>query len=146
MRRVTPLLGCICAAGAVWSLGCPAWAASVSKAPSADEAAEAVYEPGNRRDPFTPLARDGKIISPSAAGPTSPGAVGPLVLDGILWDPKGQSIALISGVEVRKGDQVAGYVVRDIRKDAVVLEQGGDILVLQIDFEAMPAPEKGEGS
>ena len=150
MRRASRFFGCLCvacAACAAWSLEEPAaWAAPASKAPLADQAGVTVYEPGNRRDPFTPLVRDGKIISPSSSGPANPNSVGPLVLDGILWDPKGQSIALVNGTEVKKGDHLGGYVVRDIRQDAVVLEQGNETLVLQINFEATPAPDKGEGS
>ena len=122
-----------------------AWADARPASGTPDEATDAIYEPGNRRDPFTPLVRDGKLVSPSTTATTS-GIVGPMVLDGILWDPRGQSIALVNGTEVKKGDRIGGYVVRDIRQDAVVLEQGSETLVLQINFEAAPAPEKGEGS
>ncbi len=125
-------------------LGVPAWAASASKSPAApDETGESVYQPGTRRDPFSPLVRDGKIVS-NSGGTSTPttGAVGPLVLDGILWDPAGRSVALINGTEVKVGDHVGGYTVRTIRQDAVVLEQGSETLVLQINFEAGPAPKK----
>ena len=115
-----------------------------AEAPSLDDEAF-IYDAQGRRDPFAPLVRDGKLVSSTVAGPTTSGSVGPLTLDGILWDPTGQSIVLINGTEAKIGDTVGGYVVRDIRQDAVTLEQDGDILVLQINFEAAPAPEEGAG-
>ena len=129
-------------------VGMPVWAEPTSKATatSTDGTVDPIYAPGARRDPFTPLVRDGKIVSNAIGSSTStPGAVGPLVLDGILWDRAGRSVALINGTEVKVGDQVGGYTVRTIRQDAVVLEQGADVVVLQINFEAGPAPNK-EGS
>ena len=134
-----------CTAAVWFSIGLSC-VASDSAAPSPSGSAP-VYESGARRDPFAPLVRDGKIVSVSAGGGAgSSDATGPLVLDGILWDAGGQSIALINGSEVKAGDQVGGYVVRTIRKDAVVLEKGNEVLVLQINFEAMPTPKKREGS
>ena len=145
--RFQPSQLCLaCVVAGLWCVGRTAWAEPASKAPAADDAAGAVYAPGARRDPFTPLVRDGKIVS-NATGPSTStsGAMGPLVLDGILWDRAGRSVALINGTEVKAGDRIGGYTVRAIRQDAVVLEQGSDTLVLQINFEAGPAPKK-EGS
>ena len=65
-------------------------------APSASKpegAAPFHYEAKGRRDPFVPLVRDGHIVS------TSGGVRGDSskpVLYGVLWDPGGNSIALIS--------------------------------------------------
>jgi hypothetical protein len=61
------------------------------------------------------------------------------VLYGILWDPGGQSIALINDAEVKVGDAVSGYRVKEIRQDAVVLINGGVPVVLEIAFEAPPS-------
>jgi hypothetical protein len=102
------------------------------------------YDAGGRRDPFNPLVEGGKIIAQT--GTRSHSAFQP-ELYGIVWDPAGHSLALINEGEVRVGDEVAGYRVAEIRKDAVVLSNGGEPLVLTISFEpesAGPRPTKGE--
>ena len=62
-------------------------------------------------------------------------------LYGILWDPGGKSLALINDAEAKVGDTVGGYQVKEIRKDAVVLVNGGEPVVLKISFDA-PAPSQ----
>jgi len=109
------------------------------------------YDAGGRRDPFIALIQDGRFArtSPIAQVDTSKP-----VLYGILWDPSGQSLALINDTEVTVGDTVSGYQVQEIREDAVVLTDDGDHpLVLRVSFETAPtghAPddatrEGGEG-
>lgn len=102
------------------------------------------YDAAGRRDPFEPLVRDGKLVSATDTRET----VRP-VLYGILWDPGGQSIALINSAEYKVGDAVGTYQVSEIRRDAVVLTGGGEPLVLQIAFEApsgsSPGTTKGGG-
>ena len=73
------------------------------------------------------------------------------VLYGILWDPGGNSIALINDGEVKVGDAVGEYLVKEIRHDAVVLENGGEPVVLRMAFDTPPsklppgATKGGEG-
>ena len=57
------------------------------------------------------------------------------MLYGILWEPGGQSIALINDLETKVGDAVGGYQVKEIRRDAVVLVNGGEPVVLSISFD-----------
>ena len=66
------------------------------------------------------------------------------MLYGILWDPGGNSIAMINDGEVKVGDWVGQYQVKEIRQDAVVLDSGtaAEPLVLKIAFDA-PAPAVG---
>ena len=91
------------------------------------------YDSKGRRDPFSPLVRDGRLV---AAGAVRIEASKPM-LYGILWDPGGKSIALINDIEAKVGDTVGGYQVREIRKDAVILDSGSEEpLVLQIAFDA----------
>ena len=95
------------------------------------------YDPAGHRDPFVPLVRDGRLV-----GVTTLGTSGPTdkpVLYGILWDPEGHSIALINDGEVKVGDSVGGYRVKEIRQDAVVLTSGGVPVVLEIAFDAPPS-------
>ena len=95
------------------------------------------YNPAGHRDPFVPLVRDGRLVGVAPGG--ARGAASKPVLYGILWDPGGQSIALINDAEVKVGDAVGGYRVKEIRQDAVVLINGGVPVVLEIAFEAPPS-------
>ena len=94
------------------------------------------YDPVGHRDPFVPLVRDGRLVGVTTAGRVP--ADKP-VLYGILWDPGGHSMALINDAEVKVGDAVSGYQVKEIRQDAVVLTSGGVPVVLEIAFDAPPS-------
>ena len=93
------------------------------------------YDPQGRRDPFAPLVINGRLVGPKD---TVHGQGDTPVLYGILWDPGGKSLALINDGEVGVGDTVGDYKVLEIRRDAVVLSDGGEPVVLQITFEAPP--------
>ena len=128
-----------------------AWAAALSlagagRSEAAEDPAKAGegmpfrYDSGGRRDPFAPLVRDGRLV---AATPGTRVATSTPVLYGILWDAGGDSIALINDAEVRVGDAVGDYRVKAIRQDAVVLDNEGEPLVLQITFEPLPKRSSG---
>ena len=95
------------------------------------------YTAKGKRDPFVPLVRDGQMVSMAQAA--VPDSSLPM-LHGILWDPYGQSIALINDLEAKVGDAVGEYQVIEIRHDAVVLSNGGEPVVLEINFDSPPAP------
>lgn len=122
-------------------------AITVAAEPAA-EPATFTYDSAGRRDPFSPLVRDGKLVS------TMPGATGDgstPTLYGILWDPGGNSIALINDLEAKVGDTVSGYMVKEIRQDAVVLDGGGELKTLRIEFptaapKASPDATRGGGT
>ena len=98
------------------------------------------YDSKSRRDPFVALVRDGRLI---AAGPGTRLEASTPVLYGILWDPGGNSIAMINDGEVKVGDWVGQYQVREIHQDTVVLHSGtAELLVLKLAFDA-PAPAAG---
>lgn len=96
------------------------------------------YNAKGHRDPFIPLVRNGRLV-PWRGGsldPTKP------VLQGILWDPRGRSYAMINDAEVMVGETVDSYRVVEIRQDAVVLaDEMGERVVLQIEFET-PSPDR----
>lgn len=96
------------------------------------------YDAKGRRDPFMPLVRDGVLVQFTPGGDASKP-----VLYGILWDPGGQSLALINDLEAKVGDMVGEYQVTDIRKDAVVLMRAGEPLELMFDANAPPVTPPG---
>jgi hypothetical protein len=94
------------------------------------------YDAKGRRDPFVFLVRDGRPVG--IAQTPREYKLTP-VLYGILWDPRGQSIALIDGAELKVGDPIGAYRVREIQEHAVVLTNGGEPVVLTIAFETPPS-------
>lgn len=94
------------------------------------------YDPTGHRDPFVPLVRDGRLVGVVAGSSMKTDKP---VLYGILWDPGGNSIALVNDGEVKVGDSIGGYRVKEIRQDAVVLMSGGVPVVLEIAFDAPPS-------
>ena len=99
------------------------------------------YDARGKRDPFLPLVKNGQLVN--VGGSAALG--GRPALYGILWDPAGESLALINDAEAKVGDVVNGYRVAEIRRDAVVLTvEGGEPLVLQLDFEAPQKSSSGD--
>lgn len=121
------------------------WAA---EEPGAEPPEPFRYDSGGRRDPFVPLVREGRLVG-TAQGVHVDSATPTLY--GILWDPQGDSIALLNEAEVKVGETVAGFRVKAIQRDAVVLDGGGEPVVLRITYEPAPGepspgtPMGGEG-
>ena len=120
-------------------------AATSAEGEASEQSALGGYDSKGRRDPFSPLVREGRLLGTTPGGARGDGSRPALY--GILWDPGGHSIALINDGEAKVGDLVEGYKVADIRKDAVVLtSEGGESVVLQISFDApsiKPPPHGG---
>ena len=96
-----------------------------------------VYNSHNKRDPFYPIVSEqGEFL---ARAETFEKPNGNLALEGIVWDEKGDSVAIINGAVVQQGGKVGAYQVKAIQKTSVLLESGEGKIVLR-----MPAEEKGE--
>ena len=121
-------------------------AKKTSETPAAEEASAPFrYDSAGRRDPFSPLVRDGRLV---AAGSGMRFEQSKPVLYGILWDPTGNSIALINDMEVRRGDRIGDYEVKEIQHDAVVLDNGGEepvVLTIAFDAPSKPSPDTTTG-
>ena len=112
---------------------------AAADAPPAEKIKPFHYNGKGRRDPFAPLVRDGRVVAVTGAGYESSKPV----LYGVLWDEGGNSIALINDGEARVGDAVGEFKVLEIRKDSVVLANGGEPIVLEIAFEQAPKSPSG---
>ena len=88
-------------------------------------ASEVVYDPGNRRDPFVPLTGEENVSAASSG----------VKLEGIIYDPGGQSIAILNGKTCHTGEVVGGANVVKILKDHVVISVGGEEKTLWIREE-----------
>lgn len=75
---------------------------------------ELTYHTGDRRDPFVPLVGPDGIMM--LKGKTSD-----FVVEGIIFDPREGSLALINGEMYKPGDSVNEAVIIQIFKDRVLL-------------------------
>ena len=106
---------------------------------------EETYQTHNKRDPFVALVQGGHLVT--AAESDIPDTALPS-LGGILWDPRGHSIALLNGTEAKVGDKVDGYRVKEIRQDDVTLTlDDGRSVVMQmgVGLEVSPSKPSSQG-
>lgn len=96
-----------------------------------------VYNGHDKRDPFYPMVSDqGEFL---ASVEKTESLNSELTLEGIVWDERGGSVAIIGGAVVQQGERVGMYQVKTIQKASVLLQSEGGELILR-----MPAEEKGE--
>ena len=57
-------------------------------------------------------------------------------MEGIVFDPHGESLALISGEYYRKGAVVAGAVILDIFRDRVIVKKDDEEKTLWFEEDA----------
>ena len=82
----------------------------------------AEYQPKGKRDPFVPLlTSDGQRIHPPGAEEGQQGGLGSLILQGIVFDPRADSYAVISGQVVREQEELEGVKVVRIDPDSVTV-------------------------
>lgn len=77
-----------------------------------------VYDSKGRRDPFVSLFR-GEVRSYTSLD--SVNTLDDLMLEGILWDSKGGSIAILNGVILSEGDKVNNIHILEITPRKVFL-------------------------
>lgn len=96
-----------------------------------------VYNSHDKRDPFYPMVSEqGEFL---ASVEKTESLNSKLALEGIVWDERGGSAAIIGGAVVQQGERVGMYQVKTIQKASVLLQSEEGELILR-----MPAEEKGE--
>ncbi len=89
------------------------------------------YSDNGRRDPFWPL------VSPSGAvlvyGENIDFA--DMTLEGIIYDPRGERLAIVNGKIVKASDNVGGFAVISVEEERVVLQKDGKEFILQLKKE-----------
>jgi len=92
---------------------------------------EFVYDAKNKRDPFIPLVTsDGRLLKLEQQEGTQG-----LLLEGIIYDDKGISCAIVNGEVVRVGDEAGGFQVLKIQKDKVVFIKDGQPTEIELKKE-----------
>ena len=88
-----------------------------------------LYDSQGKRDPFMPLiTKDGRPIT-TYGRITS---ISDVVIEGILYDPQGESVVVINDIILKQGDSISGIMVKNIRKNSVVLSFKGEDHTLKI--------------
>lgn len=90
---------------------------------SAGRAEEPVYDSQGRRDPFAPLVSSGSHAGSSLVGIDS---VSDIDVQGIVYDPSGDSMVIVNGEMLRQGDVFGNVLIKSIRQDGIVFEINGN--------------------
>jgi hypothetical protein len=81
-----------------------------------------VYDANGKRDPFIPLVTpEGRLLNLDTEQ-----AKGTLNLEGIIYDDKGISYAIVNGAVVKIGDTVDGSQVLKIENNKVIFIKDGN--------------------
>jgi type II secretory pathway component PulC len=89
------------------------------------------YDSKGKRNPFIPLlTSDGRLINLDKEAPK-----GDLIVEGIIFDKKGRSYAIVNGEVVGIGDAVAGYEILKIENDKVVFIKESKITEIKVNKE-----------
>ena len=89
------------------------------------------YSDKGKRDPFwTLLGGRGVIINYDKDI-----LVSDMVVEGVMAEPTGESVAIINGNIVKLGDKIGLFVVKEIKPTAVILEKGQEIFTLKLKKE-----------
>lgn len=88
----------------------------------------AEYEAKGKRDPFVPLIlSDGRRINPPGVEEGGkPGAIGSLALEGIVYDPAGESYVILNGHVLKKGQERDGIKILEIGANGATLWKDGE--------------------
>ena len=82
-----------------------------------------IYDSYGNRDPFMPLlTKDGRPITTYS----KIGSINDIVIEGILYDPQGESVVVINDLILKQGSTISGVTVKSIEKNSVVLSFKGE--------------------
>lgn len=89
---------------------------------------EYIYKPQGLRDPFSPLVTpDGRLVNLDVIK-----GVTVLKVEGIIYDKRPYSYAVVNGLVVKTGDEIDGYQVLKIEKEKVIFVKDGKTLEAEL--------------
>ena len=85
------------------------------------------YESKDKKDPFIPVVtNDGQLLMKIQSEEKDID----LNLEGIIYESKGQSMAIINGEILKVDDSIGNVKIVEIRKDSIVYSKDGEIVTL----------------
>ena len=88
-----------------------------------------IYDSKGKRDPFLSLVSpEGFLINLESTGDTSE-----IILEGIIYDPRGSSYAIINAEVVAPGDTIGRFEVIDIKKNKIILLRDGERIEVKLE-------------
>ena len=94
----------------------------------------AAYDSKGKRDPFVPLVTpEGRRIYPPGLDEEVISGVAGLVLHGIVYESGDQSMAIINGQILKKGQQLDGMKVLEITPTSVTMQIEGKPHLLRLE-------------
>ena len=88
------------------------------------------YNAKDKRDPFVPLAsKDGYYLSDSHAVKD----IKDIRLEGIVWDNKKGSIAIINSEIITIGQSIGDFKLLDIEENSVVFDLDGESIRIELE-------------
>lgn len=81
--------------------------------------AEYEYKSKGKRDPFIPLVT-GDIVT--SLGLESVTSIDDIEFEGVIYDPAGQSMALLNGEVVKKGDKIYSVEILEISRSSIAVK------------------------
>ncbi|RKY37596.1 MAG: hypothetical protein DRP78_00660 [Candidatus Omnitrophota bacterium] len=94
-----------------------------------------VYDSKGKRDPFSFLVTSDGVLLPGARSGME---IKEINLEGIMWDEKGKSVAIVNGKLVKELDTVCGMRILKIDKESVVIKNKDKV------FTIMPKKRRGD--
>lgn len=86
------------------------------------------YTVNNPREPFMPLVSpDGTLVN---FEPQSD--ILDIQLEGIIFDPSGKSFAVINGNVLAENDSVGNFILKEIKKDRIILQNGENTHIIEL--------------
>ena len=121
---------------AIFSFFACAFAQEAKQAPAKKRAGEGagefVYNPKGKRDPFIPLVtRNGRLLQLDYQ---EEGVITPVV-EGIVYDKRGISYAIVNGEIVMVGDKIYNFKVLKIEDNKVILLNEGQLVEIILQRE-----------
>jgi len=90
-----------------------------------------VYDDHGRRDPFWPLvSASGAILSYD-----DDLKLEDMVLEGVIYDPKGEKFAIVNSRVLKVSDTIGGFLVAAVNPRSVVLSRQGQEFTLNLKKE-----------
>ena len=90
-----------------------------------------VYDAKGKRNPFIPLITSGGKLLKLDVDKSEKN----LLLEGIIYDQKGISYAIVNGEVIKTGDSILGYQVLKIENNKVLFIKEGEPLEIELEKE-----------